>query len=180
MSMHTWACFDCLKTFRREPSAGFVRCASCGQGCSHLGTKTPIPRRTDRKAWDALIERFLRIDREVSREMYESRVAQAHRVEREIARIDAMPENAGRRVTLRELKKRLARLGGNAKGIASMDKNPRKPSSDVVDVRADEPERAMDQFTAGLRTVLSATKPAIAVSSQKRKAKATRSRLRRA
>jgi hypothetical protein len=32
-------------------------------------------------------------------------------------------------------------------------------NSDVVDVRADEPERAMEQFTDGLRRVLAAPKP---------------------
>jgi hypothetical protein len=32
-------------------------------------------------------------------------------------------------------------------------------ADDVPDVRADEPERAMEQFTAGLTRVLSAQKP---------------------
>ena len=32
-------------------------------------------------------------------------------------------------------------------------------ADDVPDVRADEPERAMEQFTAGLRRVLAAPKP---------------------
>lgn len=35
----------------------------------------------------------------------------------------------------------------------------KKDADDVPDVRADEPERAMEQFTAGLRRVLLVPKP---------------------
>jgi len=34
-----------------------------------------------------------------------------------------------------------------------------KDADDIPDVRADEPERAMEQFTAGLKRVLAAPKP---------------------
>lgn len=41
-----------------------------------------------------------------------------------------------------------------------MLKKPRQASDgDIPDVRADEPERAMEQFTAGVRRVLAAPKP---------------------
>ena len=42
-----------------------------------------------------------------------------------------------------------------------MTKKPSRNSGvdDVPDVRADEPERAMEQFTAGLKRVLAAPKP---------------------
>jgi hypothetical protein len=39
-----------------------------------------------------------------------------------------------------------------------LKKDSRNKSADVPDVRADEPERAMEQFTAGLRRVLAAPK----------------------
>ena len=38
-------------------------------------------------------------------------------------------------------------------------KASRNKDADVPDVRADEPERAMEQFTEGLRRVLDAQKP---------------------
>jgi hypothetical protein len=40
-----------------------------------------------------------------------------------------------------------------------LKKDSRNKSADVPDVRADEPERAMEQFAAGLRRVLAAPKP---------------------
>jgi hypothetical protein len=40
-----------------------------------------------------------------------------------------------------------------------LKKASRNKDADVPDVRADEPERAMEQFTNGLRIVLSVPKP---------------------
>ena len=108
--MHTWACFECRTTVRRQPSAESVRCASCGKDCEHLGTKVPIPRKTDKKGWEALLERFLRTKREVAQDIYERRVELTHATEREIARLETLPHNEGRRVAVRELKKRLREL----------------------------------------------------------------------
>jgi len=42
-----------------------------------------------------------------------------------------------------------------------LKKASRSKDEDVPDVRADEPERAMEQFTQGLRRVLSVPKPAL-------------------
>ena len=44
-----------------------------------------------------------------------------------------------------------------------------KDTSVLPDVRADEPERAMEQFTDGLRRVLSARKQPLGISHQKPK-----------
>jgi hypothetical protein len=40
--------------------------------------------------------------------------------------------------------------------------------SDVVDVRADDPEHAMERFNEGLRRVLAATKPTVTRRKKKR------------
>jgi hypothetical protein len=50
-----------------------------------------------------------------------------------------------------------------------LKKDSRNKSADVPDVRADEPERAMEQFTDGLRRVLAAPKSPLGKVTPRRK-----------
>jgi hypothetical protein len=108
VSRYAWVCFACRAAFRREAIDPSVRCAACGKPCSCLGTKVPIPRKTNRKAWDMLSERYFREKREYASLEHEYRVRRKHETEREIARLEALPPNAGRKVAIRELRKKLA------------------------------------------------------------------------
>ena len=107
--MHSWVCFDCRASYRRQPHISEVACAKCGQLCTYLGTKVPIPRKANEKAWELLRTAHLQRQRNYLADVYRERVAFTHSVAREIARLSALPANPGRQSLLRELKKALSR-----------------------------------------------------------------------
>ena len=57
MRNETWACFECRLAMRRPMlphesrhdviGAGSVSCPKCGDMCGYLGTKVPLPRKSD-------------------------------------------------------------------------------------------------------------------------------------
>ena len=89
--MHSWVCFDCRASYRRQPHISEVACAKCGQLCTYLGTKVPIPRKANEKAWELLRTAHLQRQRNYLADVYRERVAFTHSVAREIARLSALP-----------------------------------------------------------------------------------------
>ena len=44
MSNHTWGCFECRKTIRRDALVkGVLLCPGCGVDCTFIGYQTSIP-----------------------------------------------------------------------------------------------------------------------------------------
>jgi hypothetical protein len=57
MGNASWVCFDCRESVRRP--CGYqadVPCPKCAQNCRCIGTKIPVPRKRDAKAWRELRE----------------------------------------------------------------------------------------------------------------------------
>ena len=55
MSRHKYVCFDCLHAIKRDPRENpYVVCPSCGNECTYIGVKIPIPPKSKPKEWEAL------------------------------------------------------------------------------------------------------------------------------
>jgi hypothetical protein len=109
MSRHTWACFACRAAVRRE-SVSPARCPSCAKPCERLGTKIPVPPKDDAKAWRQVEAHFRKVSREKTllleeRQRHEKRVLRA-----QLAKLEALPENAGRRKAAALIRKELEDL----------------------------------------------------------------------
>src|SRR5260370_30504354 len=101
MGNGTWVCFDCRETVRRPTQhAKAVPCPCCGQTCTYLGTKIPVPPRRDVKIWRSLRESFRQSRVAAQQRAWVGRVRERHRLEREIAEIEAMPRNKGQARTI--------------------------------------------------------------------------------
>jgi hypothetical protein len=115
MSNRTWVCFTCRKSMRRAASYGperepaaVVRCSDCGEPCSYLGYKIPVPSRRDRQGWDDLRAQ-LEHQALSERNEGECRATRAkHAIEREIAELERRPSDPGRDKLIRQLRKGLA------------------------------------------------------------------------
>ena len=107
MSNRKWLCFACRIAIRRPVNADKVLCPACGQPCECIGHKIPVPPKAKIRAWDELRIRFYQARREYLLAVEKHRVRQIHDLEQEISRLAAMPENAGRQVAIKQLKKRL-------------------------------------------------------------------------
>jgi hypothetical protein len=85
-----------------------VRCSDCGEACSYLGYKIPVPSRRDRQGWDDLRAQLER-QAQSGRDEEERRATRAkHAIEREIADLERRPSDPGRDKLIRQLRKRLA------------------------------------------------------------------------
>ena len=113
MGTAAWVCFDCRAAVRRSTAfAGPVPCPTCAKACSYLGYKIPVPPKDKPRAWSALRNQLARerIQRELAADV--AAVRARHDLEQEIARLEAMPANAGRTRTIQLLRRRLS--GSNA------------------------------------------------------------------
>jgi hypothetical protein len=101
---NNWVCFAC-RVVIRKPSGitQLPKCPDCGSECFFLGHKVEVPNQRNLRAW-----RELHLDcreRELNRREKSSqeKVRRTHDIEQEIARIKALPENAGRRSYIKGL-----------------------------------------------------------------------------
>jgi DNA-directed RNA polymerase subunit RPC12/RpoP len=107
MSNHKWVCFNCRETVRRPGNAENVRCPACAQPCENIGYKIPVPPKYKPKLWQSLRECREKAAQNNVANVDQISVRQIHDLEQEIARISAMPENAGRRSLIKSLTKQL-------------------------------------------------------------------------
>jgi hypothetical protein len=113
MGTAAWACFNCRTAVRRNTAfTGDVPCPNCGQPCSYLGYKIPVPPKAKGREWAALRDQLARerMQRELASGM--NTVRGRHALEQEIARLEALPTNEGRTKAIRLLQRRLS--GSNA------------------------------------------------------------------
>ena len=101
MNRHSFACFRCRTAVRRAriplPSrASHVRCPNCGELCTWLGAKIPVPPRSSPKKWTELQDWLLsQRDREIALG-HVGVVQRIHALERRISEIERRPANKGR------------------------------------------------------------------------------------
>lgn len=64
---HTFVCFDCKMSARRSTFAQRPLCQGCGKVMRGVGYFSRVPKRTDKKGWDGLLQ-FLLEDVESNRQ----------------------------------------------------------------------------------------------------------------
>ena len=116
LNNHTWVCFSCRTAARRQAGIENVRCNQCAQPCEWLGTKIPVPPKTNHKAWDQLRTAYYESRRQRLQCEQESKVRCIHELEQEIDRLEALPTNPGRTAAIRTLRKRLATVSVSQEG----------------------------------------------------------------
>jgi DNA-directed RNA polymerase subunit RPC12/RpoP len=110
MSNNNWVCFTCREAVRRPGSADNVRCPKCAQACQNIGYKIPVPPKSKPKLWQALQQcraEAMQNDAAYSVRRMHDLEKEIINLEQEISRIEAMPENAGRRSLIKSLNKQL-------------------------------------------------------------------------
>lgn len=107
MSNHHWVCFQCREAVRRPGTADNVRCPACGELCNSLGTKVPVPPKSELVVWKALETGYFARRRAWNALVRQKAVRRKHDIEREILKIEGLPDNEGRRSLLKQLKANL-------------------------------------------------------------------------
>ena len=108
MGKAAWVCFDYRLAVRRDTQyRGDVPCPECGNLCRYLGYKIPVPPKRDIATWNQLRDQLNNEQREHQEAQFVKSVRRRHQLEQEIAELESRPENAGRKVAIRELRKRL-------------------------------------------------------------------------
>jgi uncharacterized Zn finger protein (UPF0148 family) len=111
MGTAAWVCFDCRSAVRRNTAHdGAVPCPTCGKPCAYLGYKIPVPPKDKEREWATLREQLARERMESLLASHARTVRERHDLEQEIARLEAMPENEGRRKAIRVLQGKLERM----------------------------------------------------------------------
>jgi hypothetical protein len=75
-----------------------------------IGTKIAVPPKRNQKAWLALRKNLGEWRREYAEQSAKALVRRRHKLEQEIERLEAMPANSGRDLSLRQLRKILDSL----------------------------------------------------------------------
>lgn len=104
MSNHHWVCFGCRAAVRRPGLADNVRCPACGEPCNSLGTKVPVPPKAKLSMWKALEADYFARRRAWHALVRQRAVRKKHDIEREILKIEALPDIAGRRNLVKQLR----------------------------------------------------------------------------
>ncbi len=108
MGKAAWVCFDCREAVRRDTQyLGAVPCSKCAKPCRYLGYKIPVPPKRDLSTWEALRNQLNAEKLQRQERVFETGVRRRHALEQEIAKLEARPENAGRKAAVRELRKQL-------------------------------------------------------------------------
>jgi hypothetical protein len=105
VSRHSWVCFDCQTVSRREPLTVDVRCRQCRKDCTHVGTKVPIPRQSDARAWRDLRERVQQEARVWKEKSYQQLLNELHSAERARTRAKTLSTQPKATLLLRRRKK---------------------------------------------------------------------------
>jgi hypothetical protein len=92
---------------RRNGQSENVRCPTCAEPCVCLGYKVPIPPKSKPKEWEQLNQDFYKRKREYLLKKEQQHVRLVHNLEQEITRLETMPDNAGRKESIKHLRKQL-------------------------------------------------------------------------
>jgi hypothetical protein len=111
MSNKKWVCFRCRLAVRRaQGDHAAVLCSGCGEPCTYLGYKIPVPPKNKVREWEHLAAQLKRQENEAITENARTEVARQHELEREIARLEGMRGNEGRVRAVKLLRKKLEGL----------------------------------------------------------------------
>jgi hypothetical protein len=75
-----WACFDCRKSFAKDPSVTARKCPECAAPMTDMGAYFEPPRKLNKKRWDVmkiLADYGYRFNTKDSKIYIESRILQA-------------------------------------------------------------------------------------------------------
>ena len=109
MSRHKFICFDCQFSVKRDLNEGaVVKCPSCGNLCTYIGVKIPVPPKSKPKEWVKLRQQLSCEIAEVKNKNKKHAVAKKHDLEKEIVKLELLPINNGRLSLIKKLKKQLA------------------------------------------------------------------------
>lgn len=110
MSNRKYVCFNCRTSVRREANSDrAVKCPFCGADAVNIGYKIPIPLRTKIREWQALEQQLVAEAAKAAEAARQVNTLRIHALEKEIAKLEALPENEGRTVLIKQLKKELKR-----------------------------------------------------------------------
>ncbi len=110
MSNRKYICFKCRTSVRREANTEReVKCPSCGAISVNIGYKIPIPPKAKIKEWQNLEEQLKSQSLSASAAEKALKTKRIHSIERELEKIEALPENEGRKALIKKLKQELAR-----------------------------------------------------------------------
>ena len=95
---------------RREANADReVKCPSCGAITVNIGYKIPIPPKAKIKEWQSLEEQLKSELSAAAAAEKEFKTRHMHSIEKELEKLEALPENEGRKALIKKLKQELAR-----------------------------------------------------------------------
>jgi len=116
-------CFDCrialrsftwrLVTYVKPESigsTGSTRCPHCGELCYFLGPSIPVPKKSNRKAWEKLRTSIMKKRAEVSSRRRKSLVRRKHDLEKQILDLEMRGPSEGRKGLLKKLKSQYEEL----------------------------------------------------------------------
>ncbi len=106
----TWVCFECHAAVRRPEIAADVRCSSCARPLRNLGTKIPVPRRTDDDGWSFLERRLNAAAHAAWASQVVLSVRRRHELERQIVRLESRPHHPERARQINRLRKKIATM----------------------------------------------------------------------
>ena len=110
MSNRKYICFKCRTSVRREANAEReVKCPSCGDSTVNIGYKIPIPPKSKIKEWQNLEEQLKSESLSATAAEKALKTRRMHGIEKELEKLEALPENEGRKALIKKLKQELAR-----------------------------------------------------------------------
>ncbi|HNQ79425.1 MAG TPA: hypothetical protein PLA03_13785 [Acidobacteriota bacterium] len=113
MSNRNYICFKCRTTVRREDNAEReVKCPHCGANTENIGYKIPIPPKVKIKVWQNLEEQLKNESLSATANEKKFKAKRMHDIEKELEKLEALPENEGRKALIKKLKQELAQNRG--------------------------------------------------------------------
>ena len=102
-----WVYYNCRIAVRRSAYNAIVKCPSCAGHCEYAGDRFPIPPKFKPREWQQLRATILQV-RIHAREQGERDFANVvQSLKSEILKLEALPQNEGRLLTIKLLEKRL-------------------------------------------------------------------------
>ena len=111
MSNRKYLCFECQLAFRRDANSSKpVKCSQCAGYCVNIGYKIPVPPKNKPKEWEALKTQLANEEKELVDSRKFTNIKKKHSLEKELEKLEALPENSGRKSLIKKLNQRLERV----------------------------------------------------------------------